>query len=119
MKTLRELILERHRDAVPPLEGVTAPALGGMAAAAGKPVPAWLPSAFWREIIAPWRRIWVLLAAAWVMIAAVQISLRSSTPEVARVDPAMQAVARDEQRSLAALMGEPSTGVVPHWPIHL
>ena len=83
MKTPREILLARHRAAVPKLDAVRESVIGqltrqavasetraGGFRAGGLPGP----SLLWRELILPSRRIWTGLAAVWLALIIVNVS---------------------------------------------
>jgi hypothetical protein len=72
MKTLRELILEKHRGMEPKLDEIRRRTIAARAQAA--PRRAWrFDLIVWRELILPSRRGWLVLAGAWLVIVALRL----------------------------------------------
>ncbi|MHB8523589.1 MAG: hypothetical protein ACYDH9_22925 [Limisphaerales bacterium] len=124
MKTLRELLLERHRDAESDLDAirrdVVMNCLGTPSPAASAPEtgagwsPARVIEVLWGELVWPCRRAWIGLAAAWLMILFLNHPAADGPP-VARVKPeapsaAMITLLREQRelaRELTSLSAEP------------
>ena len=84
MKTVRELLLNRHRSVEPKLNALRARTISELQAGAGdlqiahaKPS---LRLRIWQELILPARRLWVGVAAAWCVIAFLHVSAPSAKP---------------------------------------
>jgi hypothetical protein len=83
MKTPREILLDRHRAAVPKLDSLANHALAATLpkAASSTLRPSW-PAALglklWQELIWPSRRTWGALAAIWLVLAVIHFSDRTS-----------------------------------------
>jgi len=102
MKTPREVLLSRHRDAEPKLDRMWS----GIAAR-----PAVAPyQLLWRELIWPCRRIWAGLACAWVVIVVLNLSSFEPAPHVAGMSAPQsreEIQALIEQRRMLAQLIEP------------
>ena len=118
MKTPREILLERHRQAEGRLDEVRRQVLTGLPAArnveAGEPgrsAEHRLPAALrkiWLELIWPSRRAWAGLAALWLIVLAVNLEMKAAFP-VARAAgqvPASEVVQAfaEQRRVLAELL---------------
>jgi len=84
MKTVRELLLNRHRSIQPKLDALRAKTTSelrvgasDMEIAHAKPG---LRLRIWQELILPARRLWVGVAAAWCVIAFLHVSAPSAKP---------------------------------------
>ena len=84
MKTVRELLLYRHRSIQPKLDAFRAKTTSelrvgasDMKIAHAKPS---LRLRIWQELILPARRLWVGVAAAWCVIAFLHVSAPSAKP---------------------------------------
>ncbi len=100
MKTLRELLLERHQSAQPKLDAIRAKLLAAAQeesarcpdTSAGRPGHplARFALLLWQELIFPCRRVWAGVTAAWVFIVALNF-FTSEPAQVAQVRPAYSA----------------------------
>ncbi len=96
MKTLRELLLERHQSAQPKLDAIRAKLLAAAQeesarspeASAGRPNHplARFALLLWQELVFPCRRVWSGVAAAWVFIVALNL-FTSEPAQVAQAHP--------------------------------
>lgn len=125
MKTPREILLNRHRDAGPKLDSVREKAMATLAppadtsAPAGPAAPWPLRTAWtlWRELIFPSRRIWAGLAAAWLVLLWLNLPGGGKPPrmvaETLPADREIQALLREQREMFAQLIGsgEPSPAV--------
>jgi hypothetical protein len=86
MKTPREILLARHRHALPKLDEIRQEFLAASFRAQVKSgdgrARAWLRSV-WEELIWPSRHAWAGLAAVWVAVFLLNARLESSVPAVA------------------------------------
>jgi len=119
MKTPRETLFERHRQAEPKLDAVrrkalaTLPAAGSVndahinTRAAFHRAPAVLRKA-WLELIWPSRRAWAGMAALWLAVLAANLEMKASSTTVPAVGSAhTRELARafeERQRLLAELL---------------
>jgi hypothetical protein len=136
MKTPREILLERHRNAAQKLDVIRSEVVSAELKGVGR---ASRPSPFeritktetgatpvlqllWRELILPSRRIWAGLAAVWVLLLAANVSLRdrSAVGTVASAPPQMMLSFQQQERLLTELIGpdetsaaEPATPFLP------
>jgi hypothetical protein len=123
MKTPREILLERHRNAEPKLDAVRRGVLAEFVQTEPtvenpKPAPAFsfssLAAKLWRELILPCRRIWVGMAATWMVILGLHLAAGTDqAPGVAvhsasKPGPEIVAAVR-ERRELMAQLLEPFT----------
>lgn len=124
MKTLRELLLERHRDAESDLDAirrdVVVNCLGTPSPAAPAPETgagwslARVIELIWGELVWPCRRAWIGLAAAWLMILVLNHAAAEGPP-LARVkseapSAAMITLLREQRelaKELTSLSAEP------------
>jgi hypothetical protein len=117
MKTIRELILERHQSAEAKLKGIRAEDLaactqsGAPAIRQGSSTAGLATTAvrFWREALWPWRRAWIGIAAAWAFILAFSLAAgeapRTASARPPRPDPEVRAVLREQKQLLTQLLG--------------
>jgi hypothetical protein len=121
MKTPREILLERHRQAEPKLDEVRRKALDVVAAPStgetwettgdpGGPILAALKKV-WRELIWPSRRAWAGLAVLWLVVGVANLEMKHS---VQGVPPARPAPVRElaqgleeQRRLLSELLQSP------------
>ena len=119
MKSIRELILGRHRKAEAKLESmIQAEDLARLARDADAPavrpyqeqgheVSATLPwlREFWAEAFCPWRRVWIGIGVVWAVILFVQlIGAPTSTPTMAQLpvsNPTVAALLREQRELLS------------------
>jgi hypothetical protein len=123
MKTLRELIFEKHRSMESRLEQIRPEEL---AALASKTRPMRqeigllaMVREFWMESIWPWRRAWLAMTAVWLVMLFV-FAANHDTPRTARVkvrppSPEMMAALR-EQRQMMLQLFEPASSERPTEP---
>ena len=117
MKTLREVLFERHRAAEPRLNSVRHEVLEQLNNKETKQQSAGLNSlllrcchAFWNELILPARRIWVGFACAWIVIALVNLagSTDSTGLQAKRSSPPINmALAWQQQQKFLAELNNP------------
>jgi hypothetical protein len=117
MKTPREILLNRHRDAEPKLDDIREKAMMTLAPSAGSNPsvqagrlwPLRIAWTLWRELIFPSRRIWAALAAAWVVLLWLNLPGGDKTPrmvaEALPPDHEIQALLREQQEMFAELIG--------------
>lgn len=117
MKTPREILLNRHRDAGPKLDAVREKALAALAPAAGntapaRPVVSWplrIAWTLWRELIFPSRRIWAGLAAAWIVLLWLNLPGGNKPArmlaETLPPDHEIQALLREQREMFVQLVG--------------
>jgi hypothetical protein len=114
MKTPREILFARHRNAAPKLDAIRRDVLN-VVFQNENPIPFYLnlPLMFWRELIFPCRRIWSALAAVWILIFAVNFSQRDPSELMARKSPPpsqeMILTFRQQEILLAELIGQSET----------
>ena len=111
MKTPREILFERHRQAGPRLDAVRQKALGVLppSRSEGLSVQAMLRKA-WRELIWPSRRAWAGMAALWLAVLTANLEIKATSPAAPALRSAhsrelVQAFA--EQRRLLAELVRP------------
>ena len=118
MKTPREILLARHKDAEPKLDAIRNECVGQAVGNALSPSP---PSGeragvrgqsvlqlIWRELIFPSRRIWAGLAAIWLLIFAANFSMRDhphATMAKTSPSPDMIMAYRQQEQLLTELIG--------------
>ncbi|HEY3760328.1 MAG TPA: hypothetical protein VGN23_01080 [Verrucomicrobiae bacterium] len=108
MKTPREILLERHKAAIPQLDALRNQTIN--AELRRKPstvIVDWL-SLLWRELIWPCRGIWTGLATVWILIFAANIAMNGgSHPVMAKVAASQGAIVawQQQQRLLSELTG--------------
>ncbi len=117
MKTPREILLNRHRDAGPKLDSVREKALAAIGPAAEKtasagpaaPWPLCIAWVLWRELIFPSRRLWAGLAAAWVVLLLLNLPGGDKPPrmlaETLPPDREIQALLREQREMFVQLVG--------------
>jgi hypothetical protein len=112
MKTPREILFERHRQAGPRLDAVRRKALAGLTTAEN--ADAFRPARTdglsaggilrkaWRELIVPHRRAWAAMAAVWFALVAANLQMKAGSRGMPAA-PARDVVqAFNEQRRLLA-----------------
>jgi len=101
MKTLREILWNRHRSVEPKLDRMwvktLAPSLRGEETPAGANPLIAFGWTLWRELVWPSRKIWAGLACAWVVI--LTLNMVSSEPTT-RVASKVEPRSRDEMQAL-------------------
>ena len=115
MKTPREILFERHRQAEPRLDAVRRHALAVLGASENLPAlqPSRRPELWigavvrkvWLELIWPSRRAWAGMAALWLAVLAANLEMKAAFPAAPAVPsaPARELVrAFEEQRRLLA-----------------
>jgi hypothetical protein len=114
MKTAREVLLARHRDAAPELDRIRQAIVGRLsqhkdaAPAAGN----WLP-ALWQQLVLPSRYAWAGIAATWIALLAfnglcpggAQRGLRRDPVALSRVTKAIE----ERQQFYATVTGPTET----------
>jgi hypothetical protein len=120
MKTPREILLARHRAAVPQLDAIRQSVVAELNRPATRKqnflasLVAGLrdgSNPLWRELVWPCRRIWTGLAVIWILIFAVNFSQRDRTPAtLAKSTPTagMMMTFRDQQKMLNELFADRS-----------
>jgi hypothetical protein len=119
MKTLHDILLERHRSAVPKLDAIRHEVIQELNNQGTKEQsrPASLVSSLldcsnklWLELVWPSRRIWAGLAAVWILILAANVSLHQNSPVIAKSGPSseMMMALKDQQKILAELLTDRS-----------
>ena len=125
MKTPREILLDRHRNAQPKLDAIRREVLAEFvqtkpAIEKPRPAPAFsfssLASKLWSELILPCRHIWAGLAAVWMLIVALHLAAGSdqapgiTVNQVSKPGPEIVAAMR-ERRELMAQLLDPFTSL--------
>jgi len=110
MKTLREILLERHTAAEPALDDVRRKSLASLSS----PYPIsqnWAVSvmvAVWNELILPCRRVWSGLAAVWLVIVGLHLATGSkpkmTVAESEPLDRATIMVLREQRQIMAQML---------------
>ncbi|HEX3797935.1 MAG TPA: hypothetical protein VH413_04475 [Verrucomicrobiae bacterium] len=114
MKTPREILFEKHRDAEAKLSQLDAQPLAEYARESSRQktstralAHSWLKY-FWSEAVLPWRKIWIGIASAWLVIIGMSLTVNSrpggAVAEQAKVDPQTRTVLLEQQRMLAQLL---------------
>jgi hypothetical protein len=132
MKTPRELLLNRHRSALPKLDAIRETALAksfpGMEHNAKQPVENRVSFAIrvaqvlWRELFLPCRGIWAGLAAVWMVILVLNMPAGEKRAHLALVssppDKQVLAVLREQKEMLAQFVEPiiPSPAIRPKNP---
>lgn len=118
MKTPREILLERHRDAEAKLDAIRKEAVAEFTAAPARESAerfsiSYAARRLWSGLIQPYRRIWAGLAAVWVVILALNLAAGGgdSVPKMteARMRPPEPEVAealREQKQLMAELLGQ-------------
>ena len=97
MKTLRELILERHRSAEPVLMAIRGEDLAAAVSASRPPRGRMeeglfrIALQFWQEAVLPWRRAWVGMAVVWLVLLAMNLSSNGLSAFSVKTAPPMSA----------------------------
>lgn len=122
MKTPREVLLERHRDAQPKLDHLRRAAVTELNHKATKgpcstsALVSWFllfPKTLWCELFFPSRRIWSGLAAVWILILLINFSLRDPANGVAGKSisaPTMAMNWQMQQRWMTELLADRTPG---------
>lgn len=128
MKTPREIILERHRNAETKLDRIAPNKLAAIARESTNAKVTegfsahvrFVFEGFWTECVLPWRRVWAGMAAVWVAIFALHIATRGTSGSTggemaATKNPLVLSALREQKQMLAQLLGpsETSTAVPP------
>lgn len=120
MKTPREILMARHRAAIPKLDAIRESVIGGLNHQAADPetrvrgvLAFWRsgPSLLWRELILPSRRIWTGLATVWLVLIGVNLSQRGpaiGTPGQSLRAPAVMMSWQVQQRWMDELLADRS-----------
>lgn len=104
MKTLRDLIFDRHRAAVPLLDSIRAEVVSRLSRRDEAPRGSLLFAAtrkLWEELVWPCRRAWTGFAVVWIALLGVHLATPREAVKVAPI--ASQAFAQ-RQRLLAELL---------------
>jgi hypothetical protein len=117
MKTPREILLARSRDAEPKLDAIRNDVVAKCVAAhavgeSDERQPALKLSLvvmkIWQELIWPCRRIWLGMAAAWVVILTLNIASGEATPMAtnlaSRPTPEVLALLQEQRRMMVQLL---------------
>ena len=108
MKSPREILLERHREAGPKLDAVRKEVLSGLNNEETKE-QSWLthlPGNIWRELIGPYRKAWAGFVVVWVAIIFANIAIRQSAAPMAKNSSSeVAADFKQQQYLLAELIG--------------
>jgi len=130
MKTPREILLDRHRNAESKLDAIRRDVLAEFVPAepaieSPRPTPPFsfsmLRTKVWRELVLPCRHVWVGLAAAWMLILGLHLAAgmgqTSSVTgnQVSRPGPEIIAAVR-ERRELMAQLLDPFTSLPAERP---
>ena len=127
MKTPREILLARHKAVERKLDDVRKSVVRKLNNEVTKTqsIPDGifssllrLPTAIWRELIWPARRIWTGLVAVWILILAANFSMRDRSELKMASSPTSQEIIvafRQEQRLMNELIGpnDPQTAEAP------
>jgi hypothetical protein len=95
MKTPREILLERHRTAVPQLDAIRREIVDATFRRRN------LVATLWGELILPSRRVWSGLAAAWLLILVVNFAERDPAPAGKMITAPVIMSLADQQRMLS------------------
>ena len=110
MKTPREILFQRHQNAVPKLDAIR----HEVVESTRRPLPLNWPILLWRELVWPCRRIWAGLAAVWILILAANVSMQDhSQTTMAKTSPTPEMILsfRQQEKILAELIGPNETRV--------
>jgi hypothetical protein len=128
MKTPREVLFARHRDAEPQLDAIREAVVRELRSPCARPQspptcpqPSWRAGliTLWRELILPSRRIWAGLAAVWLGLGLINLAQRdpASGPSSQPVrPPAPMASWQAQQRWLDELLADRSSLPVAERP---
>jgi hypothetical protein len=116
MKTPREILFNRHRNAEPRLDAIRHAVVEGLNDRAAAPQSAGVvsllpgfPRAFWREVIQPARRVWGGLAAAWVVVLLLNVVSHAGAPRMTAANSSNAAnyimTLREQEQLMAGLSG--------------
>jgi len=126
MKTPREILFERHRQAEPRLDEVRRKALADLTAAENtealrrhrSEAECGLPKKIWLELIWPSRRAWAGMACLWLALLAANLGIKatatSSTPARSAQRAELVQAIEEQRRLLAELL--PATKPQPAEP---
>ena len=122
MKTLREIILERHRDAEAKLDAIGPDKLAALARESSNVKEPESFSTrvrsvfdrFWTDCVLPWRHAWTGIAAVWMAIFVLHIATRESSRSAgneiaATKNPQVLSALREQKQMLAQLLGPSET----------
>jgi hypothetical protein len=115
MKTPREILLARSRDAEPKLDAIRKNVLANCAGEAEKNPEhqsilslSFVLMKLWQELIWPCRRIWLGMAAAWVVILTLNFATGEATPMAtslaSRPTPEVIALLQEQRRMMVQLL---------------
>ena len=119
MKTPREILLDRHRNAESKLDAIRREVIAECSQIAptveNQPSPpaygfSSLASKLWRELILPCRRIWAGMAAVWMVILGLHLAAGSdqnpgtSHNQVSKPGPEIVAAVRERHELMAQLL---------------
>jgi hypothetical protein len=129
MKTPRDILFARHKDAAPKLDAIRSDVVRKLnnketkEQRSGTNFVAWLlgcSNKLWLELVWPSRRIWAGLAAVWLVILAANISMHDNSPAIAgkfAPTPEMIMAWRQQNQLLTELIGPNEVrAVVPPKP---
>jgi hypothetical protein len=120
MKTPREVLLERHRQAGPELDRIrretlaqlAGPTAGQVSATPRSPILAALQRA-WMELIWPSRQAWTGLAVLWLIVTAANLEMKTTLPSAPGARPAavreLAQGLQEQRRLLSELLQTPKT----------
>jgi hypothetical protein len=117
MRTPREILLHRHRAAMPKLETLRRDVVRRMTARQPSRLTSWVlyfPWNCWCEMIWPARRIWTGLAATWLVLLLVNLSFRTGTPQKTATISANSYGFVLSAREQEELLGEFNGPLAPH-----
>ena len=125
MKTSREILLNRHRNAEPKLDAIRHTTVAAvcdrrsMEAKRRSQTVATIARMLWCELVLSARRIWAGLAAAWMVILSLSFYTADHTTQLVRQaappSPELRLALREQRRELARLI-EPSMVPVSEQP---
>jgi hypothetical protein len=130
MKTPREILLERHRNAEPRLDEVRRKALAAVASSSsaeasetardpGGLIQLALMKA-WMELIWPSRQAWAGIAALWLVVGAANLEMKDPVRGVPAARPApvrdLAQGLEEQRRLLSELLQTPKTGLAERQP---
>lgn len=106
MTTPREILLNRHRAAMPKLDTLRASALTTMSHATEQQPPAAFWLLVWRELFWPGRFAWSGLATVWVLLIALNFIQHEASSQTKSVSAPMGVSFREQQRMLNDLLAD-------------
>ena len=116
MKSPRDILLERHRDAGPKLDDVRRRVIVDELNHKETTEQSWLarmPENIWQELIRPCRKVWAGLAVVWLGILLANVSMRSPGTAMAKKEPVSKETViafQQQKRLLEELIGPPEAG---------